>query len=251
MALPASKSFPSIPVELNNQTMFVSGFNPDVDAGPEDVWPIPGLINFAANIGQVEIVSDAANDAFGGSGAEVIALRGIDDNFEEFVETVELNGTTPVLTTRSDYLHVQKAVVSQAGAGGENEGTVSMTLDGGVVNGITPTQNQSQSTGVIIPASDVPGREAHLLSVYAMVGKRTGAEATISMPFTIVDLDFESSQVTLTSTGGPLVLKYEIPVIFPAGTKIRVRVEEVAPNNALVSAGLQFAWYRPRQIQTP
>lgn len=80
------------------------GRNADVSSGvPADVWPGGGLYTgFPTGAPEtISVFSSSTSDTFGGAGAGQIVLVGLGSNWEEQTEVVSLNGTTPVVTTKT------------------------------------------------------------------------------------------------------------------------------------------------------
>ena len=71
----------------------------------------------------LSIVSGSADDAAAGTGARKVRVAGLDVDWKQIEEVVDLNGTTPVNTT-SEFLRVNFADVEQAGSGGVNAGEI-------------------------------------------------------------------------------------------------------------------------------
>lgn len=84
------------------------GFNGDVDSGAagETVWAYGGAYAFAAAEEQLEVVSDSANDAGAGSGAQKVTVYYLDDAYAEKTKEVTMNGTTPVVTVVEDIFRI-------------------------------------------------------------------------------------------------------------------------------------------------
>lgn len=232
---------------LTGQTLLMTGFNPDVDSGkvPEDCWPIGGLIDFATTAGKVSIVSTSANDTAVGTGAQTLLIDGVDSSFNEITETISLNGLTPVLTTK-DFLHVQISTVKSAGVLQGNNGIITFTIDGGIVNGIAVGKSQTQSCARIIPVSIKVGTICHLINAFALTAKQKSSVATVTLitipPSGVI---IESLEIPLTSDSGNFILDLSVPSVFEVGSKIIVRITDTSSKNILVSAGLQFAWLEP------
>lgn len=113
------------------------GYNADIDTGsvPEDIWNGGGLYTgFAAEAQTLDVVSADADDADAGAGATEVTLYGLDASGLEISETVVMDGVTPVTTT-AEFLRMNSAVVTAAGATGTNEGaiTIDQTTSGAVM----------------------------------------------------------------------------------------------------------------------
>lgn len=108
-----------------------SGFNNDIDIAttPEDIWSGGGLIPIPSSAESWEIVSASANDTSAGTGARTVQIRSLDANFNEVVQTVTLNGLTPVALTGT-HLRINSALVLTAGSSRVNEGLLTIRLAG-------------------------------------------------------------------------------------------------------------------------
>lgn len=94
------------------------GRNQDVDSSAnETVWAAGGLYTFASGAEDLEILSDDANDTAAGTGARTVRIVGLDANYNEFIDTYTLNGTTAVAMNQRQYLRVHRCVVVSAGTG--------------------------------------------------------------------------------------------------------------------------------------
>ena len=142
--------------------------NPDV-AGTEQVWP-PGTIQvLPTTAGAVSVVSDSAADVMtSGTGAWTCRVWGLDANYEEINETVELNGTTPVVTTLS-FLRVFRAYAVLAGTGGVNAGNLSMSIGGDLQAYIEQDEGQTHISQYTVPAGHVA-----VLNYYTAMSGRVG-----------------------------------------------------------------------------
>lgn len=73
----------------------------------------------------VRITSSSAADTAGGTGAQAVRIWGVDNNGDPIDETVATAGLTPVTTTKVFY-RVYRAIVTAAGSGGRNAGTLTI-----------------------------------------------------------------------------------------------------------------------------
>ena len=116
------------------------GNNPDIDQGtiPEDVWTGGGLYPFMTAATSLEIVSTSAADAAAGTGARTVTINGLDINYVEVVQTVTLNGTTPVAIP-TQLFRINSALIMSSGTGGTNAGDINIRNSGaGTVRAIIP-----------------------------------------------------------------------------------------------------------------
>ncbi len=110
---------------------FLIGLNRNVGATLEDVWGAGEDITFPTSGEQWEILSDDANDTFGGSGARVCVLLYLDDNYDDQQAVIVMNGTTPVVTTATNIFRPKVLLVVSSGASKANEGSITCRVAGG------------------------------------------------------------------------------------------------------------------------
>jgi hypothetical protein len=71
----------------------------------------------------LEIASTSANDTLEGTGARKVTLEGLDANYVQQTEEIELNGQTPVAATGT-YIRMHRAYVTEVGSLESNEGSI-------------------------------------------------------------------------------------------------------------------------------
>lgn len=130
---------------------------------PADVVPFlnPGLYTFPSAAATLSIVSDDAADTLLGTGARTLLIEGLDANFDEISETINMDGLTPVVTTNS-YIRINKGEVRAVGSAGENVGNI--TIDHGV-----------DTIGIILP-----GNGNMLQAIFTVPNNMTGFIIKIS-----------------------------------------------------------------------
>lgn len=89
------------------------GCNPNVGT-TFSVISADGVYRMPETAQALEIVSSDANDTSAGTGARTVLILGLDANFDQQVETVTMNGTTPVALANT-YIRLTRAVVSSSG----------------------------------------------------------------------------------------------------------------------------------------
>jgi hypothetical protein len=105
------------------------GYNADIDSGAtETYWSVGGTFTRIASAETLDIVSTSTDDdgSPAGTGANSIVVYGVDENWEEQIEIVTLNGTTAVTTTNS-WLGVNRMSIYLAGSQKKNVGTITAT----------------------------------------------------------------------------------------------------------------------------
>jgi hypothetical protein len=110
----------------------VIGTNTDVDSGttPEDfdVSAISsGLLETAST---VVARSNNADDTNGGTGANVVTVYGLDENYDLAEEDITMAGTSNSSATTTTFLRVNKVEVKTAGSTDSNVGTIQIQTTG-------------------------------------------------------------------------------------------------------------------------
>lgn len=130
------------------------GSNGAVGISFEDIWSGQGLYTgFLQAAGVASIVPDDVNDTLAGSGARKMCLCGLDQDWNNVTEEVELNGTTPVASTTT-FIRLWRMFVSEVGTyGGENAGEITATVGGNVCATVPAGFGQTQIAIYTVPAS--------------------------------------------------------------------------------------------------
>lgn len=231
---------------LGNSAIHKFGRNEDVDtANDADIWDAGRTSDAvytyvyptAARIH--DLSSSSPNDAYpSGSGARRVLVLGLDTNFNEQSEIVNLvgGGNAP---TANAYSRIFRMIVIEAGSGGFNAGDVVATaqVDSSISAQINTGNNQTLMAIYTIPN----GKTGYMLKYYISANKQVA-----------VDIDFflfqrPNGQVFQLkhilgghSRGGtPYSHEYKIPPRLDARTDIRLRVS-VSGNSADVSAGFEI-----------
>lgn len=110
----------------------VVGINPAVGSTAfETMWD-PGGKYVPPTSGETwELLSDNANDTILGTGLRRAVISGMDTTYNRQVEIVETNGTTPVITTRTDWFRIFAVVGISSGSSKKNEGNITLRVSGG------------------------------------------------------------------------------------------------------------------------
>lgn len=140
-----------------HRAVTVWGYNPDIDTAEETVWADGGIVTLPAAAATLKVSSDSANDAAAGTGARTVTISGLDTNYDEISETVTLNGTTEVTTTKS-FRRINSMIVATAGSGNANAGniyigtgTVTLGVPATIYGQIYVGYNQALSASYTIP----------------------------------------------------------------------------------------------------
>lgn len=103
------------------------GENLAVGITQEDIQSQGGILIFLESAEQIEVVStDTVNDILGGANANSVLIKGLDENFTEIQEVINLSSV--VVTTVNEYIRLQVGEVESVGTyGATNLGTISFT----------------------------------------------------------------------------------------------------------------------------
>lgn len=104
------------------------GYNPDIDtAATEVIASFGGAFTKLSAADTLDFVSTSANDtASSGTGTRSIIIYGVDGDWNQVIEILELDGTTPVTTTNS-FLGVNRVSIYLAGSSESNVGDITAT----------------------------------------------------------------------------------------------------------------------------
>jgi hypothetical protein len=102
------------------------GFNATCGNTAETIWTQSNAYTWNA-AAQLELTSTDADDTdTTGNGARSVTIEGLDANYAEISETVDMNGQTADAgsTTTASFLRVNRMYVATAGSTGVNEGII-------------------------------------------------------------------------------------------------------------------------------
>lgn len=141
-----------------HRIVHVFGYNPDIDSGVEEtVWTAGGIYSHLASPSILTVSSGDANDTSAGTGARTVRIEGVNGTGAEHVETVTLNGQTPVNTVL-EYSEINSVQVMTVGSGGKNAGAiyvgtgaVTLGVPANIIGHILPGDNNSQIGHYEIP----------------------------------------------------------------------------------------------------
>lgn len=225
-----------------HQAVTAIGRNPDIDTGPEDVWPGGGLYTgqpvHSAAAETVEVFSSSANDTSGGSGARTVRIFGLDANFVEQQQDITLNGVTPV-PSAGTYKRVFRAHVLTAGATGSNEGILTVrhtTTIANVFTSIPIGKNQSHFGGYTVPNA----KSFYVLRMKTQVARINGSAGSIEYALLFreegaVYRQIRSDSITTESAD---LDQLSMGLVVPSRTDLLPRVISASDVNTSVSTVL-------------
>ena len=102
------------------------GYNLDVDsASIEVIASFGGTYSYMTTADTLDVVSTSGDDTNGGTGVNSVIIWGVDENRDEVIEILTMNGTSAV-TTANQYLGVNRVSIYLAGSSQGNVGTINV-----------------------------------------------------------------------------------------------------------------------------
>ena len=192
------------------------------------------LYTYMSTAQQLKVVSSSTSDAPDGTGARTILLQGLDANFDLIEETITMNGTTTVTTTKS-FLRVFRAYATTTGRSLVNVGKITIRNNAATEEKLVIVAGDGQS---LMTIWTVPrGKTAYLVSAGFSTDTNKGARVSFltrenngatNPPYQIKYRSFVFS--------GQNNYPFAIPLKITEKTDIEVRVN--TPSNAgITSAG--------------
>lgn len=226
------------------------GFNPSVDTNLATVWLQGGLYSYLSSASTLYISSSSTADTGAGTGARTVTVSGLDNNFDQKVETVTLNGQSGVELNGSTWFRVNRIVVNTAGSGGANAGVLYVGTEASPTGGV-PT-NKYATVGIgdnqtLMMTYTIPrGYTAFITQKDVSASSSAGKFAILSLvarPFGGV---FNVKDRVLSSQGYSSIA-YPYPLKFTEKTDIEVRAKaDSAGGTVTVSAALDIVLIQNR-----
>jgi hypothetical protein len=224
-------------MNLNKERTFVMtgrNDNPGTSAF-EELWEVGGAYNWLSSASSLEVLSSSVNDDMTtGTHAWKVRVAGLDENWEEVTQVVELDGTSVVALSGS-WSRINDFAVIQVGTyGNQNDGNITLRVaSAGVTVGyITAGEGKEQQCVYTVPAG----------CVAMVVGGQLSEESTKTANFTI---EVRRNINGFSAPYAPFLLVREFdgvegmhaipnaaPVNIPEKTDLRIRVKAAAANSA-------------------
>lgn len=229
---------------------FKFGFNADIDNQIETVWAEGGLYYHPPSATQMTVSSSSDDDtANEGNGARTVELFGLDADYNEITETILLEGTSTVTTTKS-FLRINRGIVRSAG---DNEvatgtiyvgtGTVTLGKPANVYLSIEPADGQTLMALWTVPAGYTAYLHATHVTAACTTSNKLLTVSILARPFGQV---FQiKDKFGIQVDGGNVTQTYTYPQKFDEKTDIEVRaVADAGSANVEVSAGLDMVYIK-------
>lgn len=200
----------------NHMEILREGFNPSVSTPCESYWSFGGQQVFPTAAVTLDLVSTSANDVFLGTGAQVVLVEGLADDYTLLSEFVLMNGTTPVTTVNS-YFRVQRTTVVVVGSLMHNEGdiTTTETISGNGQSNIRATENLSFNANWTVPA----GFAWLVLDFTSFVEEGRTVEGSVFFEHPVIS-GGETLKVANQLISNSVVYPRSLPVIFQEKTTL-------------------------------
>lgn len=122
------------PVRVDQIRGYLPSLTGTNGAGAQVIARVGAAVTYITTAGAFEVLSSSANDTAAGTGARTIEVKGLDSSWNEFTETVTMNGVTPVALVNSSAFRINSAKVLTAGSGLTNAGNIDVrTVTGSTV----------------------------------------------------------------------------------------------------------------------
>jgi len=211
------------------------GFNPDVDAGEEEIWAVGGSYVWPTAEMRMEIVSSSADDAAEGTGARTVRIRYLTSAFVEKSEDITLTGVTPVPTVAADIYRVNWFRVLTAGSGGKAAGNLDLRhlSDTPIYSRIPTGLTRARNAMYTVPA----GKILFITQLTYSTGNSQGGRfCRFSLRSNYEDLSntltgnvfYPYSEIGVQD--GAFTITYDLPMKFVAGADIKVSAMGDATN---------------------
>ena len=207
---------------------FGANFDIDNNSEPETVWTFGGLYPWSA-LSSAQILYCASTS---GSDTDALEIYGLDADFNEQIETVQLDGTNPVTTTQ-EFLRVYRMIYRDSA---QNAGVITARVVSGAGTVVADIQTGFAQT--LMALFTVPaGHTAYLLCGDLSVQKNKDAQVLFfQRPF---GSNFRIAHMAEVYEN---TYRYDfpIPIPLPEKTDLEVRVDNVETNNTRVTANFDL-----------
>ncbi len=183
------------------------GYNAAVGTADETIWDAGGVYSFPTSATTAVLTSaSGATD----SGVQVY-IEGLDADYGEQSETVTLDGSG-TFTTTNTYIRLHRAYTA---GDTEADGDITVTVNSLTVAKVLAEYQQTEMLVYTVPA----GKVAYLLQVDASVQKNQ--ELVVKVMIRETGGVFLTKGI-LASFGTPVNRKFDLPMMLPERTDIRI-----------------------------
>ncbi len=190
-------------------------------------WEEGTIYQFPSVASQMTVSSDNANDNSSGTGARLIVIFYLDENYLQQFEVVQLNGTTPVNTVATNILRINSQELFLAGSNSTNIGNIFVGI-GAITAGKPDTVFSRISTGLGISYDGVVSTPVNSKISFLRFMATTPATKAVEFQFSCSNF-FGNQELAIPFFGKDLINYTEINTegfgIFPEKADIRINVK--------------------------
>ena len=220
------------------------GFYDSVTTSLTTIWSQGGVYSYLSAASTLYISSSSTDDAAAGTGARTVTVSGLDNNFDEKVETVTLNGQSGVELNGGTWMRVNRIVVNTAGSGGANAGILYVGTEATPSSGVPTNKYATVAAGdnqTLMMIYTIPrGYTGYVTQKDVSASSSAGKFAILSLvarPFGGV---FNVKDRVLSSQGYSSIV-YPYPLKFTEKTDLEIRAKaDSAGGSVTVSAALDI-----------
>lgn len=150
------------------------GRNDTIGTTPEDLWEAGGVMVWPTAAATISVASSDAADDITGTGLRSIEVIGLDANWDVISETVELDGTTPVVTANS-YIRVNSVEGEDVGSNFFGVGSITGTLSGNTIFYIEPGDSVAHQSHYSVPRNHT----GYIISTETWQGKDNSVDTAL------------------------------------------------------------------------
>lgn len=212
------------------------GNNPDVDSGsvPEDITYMGGLYTNSDVAQTYEVTSSSGLDTVSGAGARTIVVFGLDLDYVEQSETVEMNGTVAVPLTKN-YLRINSALITSAGSNEVNSGNILIRVTGGgTVRAMIPAAcGITRQARYTVPA----GHTLFIRELFCCINRSGGGAVRYATIGTCVRSDTRFHRMSFEfSVSSNEPYRHPAEIVLPEKTDFSLRCVNVTSDNTDITA---------------
>jgi hypothetical protein len=224
-----------------HKTLFKFGNNSDINGSLETIWSQGGIYAYPSSAIAMKVSSSSVDDDASGTGAQTVVVSGLDQNYNEVSETVELDGQTEVLTTIT-FIRVFRAFVVTAGSGGTAAGTIYVGT-GVVTAGVPATiyaaiplgANQTQMALWTVPA----GYTLYVTGGTFSAASNNDTQYVLGQFFFRLFGGVFRNVADITVNSNVFRYDWEIPIALPEKSDIEARAIALSGSNFYVTAAFE------------
>jgi|TARA_R110000782_G_scaffold196790_1_gene286055 hypothetical protein len=206
------------------------------------VWSNGGFVGPAVGGVQMSVVSTSTDDASGGTGIRIIQVHYLDTEFTEKVETITLNGTTPVVMSATDVHFINTLHVVTFGSGKKAAGSITVYNGDNVYAEIQTGNNIQFSSAKMVPK----GKVFYLAgAVSGSSSASSDARVTVKLVANIYDEIIFADPFIFLPYGlielqdSTVTYNFPIPASFPAGVVVGLLA---TTDKACLVTGSLYGW---------